>query len=148
MSSDHLLLRVLVQCVELPLRYAHKLGAFLDRAIGNMSAIITERSRDDIDEEENENEIESIPADPNVTENSYTLVDDDLYYRQNSRMYKCDFSKDKNGAAKAERIKAMLPVRDSLRRLIELQTNDYPDSEIQAEQEKLNRLYRSSILPI
>lgn len=121
------------------------LSAMLDRAVGNMSAIITERRCDDSEEVENDEPVESIPADPSVMENSYTFVDDDLYYRQNSRMYKCDFSKEKNGANKTERIKAMPPVRDTLRRLIELQTNDHPDSEIQAEQDKLNKLYDSFV---
>ena len=116
------------------------LSAMLDRAIGNMSAIITEELRDAAEGSE-EKEEESIPADPNVRENSYTIFGGELYYRENSRMMKRDFSDEKKGEEKVERIKAMLPVRDSLRRLIDLQTNNASDEEIIAEQRTLNDLY-------
>lgn len=113
------------------------LSSMLDRAIKNMSAVITETPPYDTEELEEK----SIPADPNVKENSFTIVDGDLYYRQNSRMFKRSFSSERNGANKAERIKAMLPIRDSLRRLIDLQTSNASDSEIITEQHTLNDLY-------
>lgn len=115
------------------------LSAMLERAIGNMSAIITERTNSD--DLENETVTESIPADPNVAESSYTIVNNDLYFRKDSIMIKRDFSDEKNGADKVKRIKAMIPIRDSLRKLIDLQTNDYPDTDIKAEQTRLNQLY-------
>ena len=67
---------------------------------------------------------------------SYTLVDDKIYYRENSRMTPVEVS-----ATAENRIKGMIAIRNSVRTLIELQTEDYPDSEIKAEQERLNRLY-------
>ena len=67
---------------------------------------------------------------------SYTVVDDKIYYRENSRMTPVGVS-----ATAENRIKGMIAIRNSVRTLIELQTEDYPDSEIKAEQERLNRLY-------
>ena len=67
---------------------------------------------------------------------SYTEVDDKIYYRENSRMTPVEVS-----ATAENRIKGMISIRNSVRTLIELQTEDYPDSEIKAEQERLNRLY-------
>ena len=67
---------------------------------------------------------------------SYTVVDDKIYYRENSRMTPVEVS-----ATAENRIKGMIAIRNSVRTLIELQTEDYPDSEIKAEQERLNRLY-------
>ena len=108
------------------------LAAQLDEAISNIHAEITAYEA----EEELEEEDNSIPADPNVRNFSYTVVDDKIYYRENSRMTPVEVS-----ATAENRIKGMLAIRDSVRNLIELQTEDYPDSEIKAEQEKLNRLY-------
>lgn len=67
---------------------------------------------------------------------SYTVVDDKIYFRENSRMTPVEVS-----ATSENRIKGMIAVRDSVRNLIELQTEDYPDEEIKAEQSKLNSLY-------
>ena len=67
---------------------------------------------------------------------SYTVVDDKIYYRENSRMTPVEVS-----ATAENRIKGMIAIRNSVRTLIELQTEDYPDSEIKAEQERLNRFY-------
>lgn len=85
-----------------------------------------------------EKEDNSIPADPTVRNFSYTVVDDKIYFRENSRMTPVEVS-----ATAENRIKGMIAVRDSVRNLIELQTEDYPDEEIKAEQSKLNSLYDS-----
>ena len=66
------------------------------------------------------------------------MVDDKIYFRENSRMTPVEVS-----ATAENRIKGMIAVRDSVRNLIELQTEDYPDEEIKAEQSKLNSLYDS-----
>ena len=108
------------------------LAAQLDEAIANIHGEITEYEA----EEELEEEDNSIPADPTVRNFSYTLVDDKIYYRENSRMTPVEMS-----ATAENRIKGMIAIRNSVRTLIELQTEDYPDSEIKAEQERLNRLY-------
>ena len=71
----------------------------------------------------------SIPADPTVRNFSYTVVDDKIYYRENSRMTPVEVS-----ATAENRIKGMIAIRNSVRTLIELQTEDYHDSEIKAEQ--------------
>ena len=78
----------------------------------------------------------SIPADPNVKNFSYTVVDGDIYFRENSRMNKVDVS-----LTAQNRIKGMIEIRDCVKELIEYQTEDYPDSEIKEQQAKLNRLY-------
>ena len=108
------------------------LAAQLDEAVANIHGEITEYET----EEELEEEDNSIPADPTVRNFSYTLVDDKIYYRENSRMTPVEIS-----ATAENRIKGMIAIRNSVRTLIELQTEDYPDSEIKAEQERLNRLY-------
>ena len=108
------------------------LAAQLDEAVANIHGEITEYEA----EEELEEEDNSIPADPTVRNFSYTLVDDKIYYRENSRMTPVEMS-----ATAENRIKGMIAIRNSVRTLIELQTEDYPDSEIKAEQERLNRLY-------
>lgn len=104
------------------------LAAQLDEAVANIHGEITEY---EAEEEDN-----SIPADPTVRNFSYTVVDDKIYYRENSRMTPVEVS-----ATAENRIKGMIAIRNSVRTLIELQTEDYPDSEIKAEQERLNRLY-------
>ncbi len=86
---------------------------------------------DELAEEDN-----SIPADPTVRNFSYTVLDDKIYFRENSRMAPVEVS-----ATAENRIKGMIRIRDSVRTLIELQTEDYPDSEIKTEQERLNALY-------
>ena len=108
------------------------LAAQLDEAVANIHGEITEYET----EEELEEEDNSIPADPTVRNFSYTLVDDKIYYRENSRMTPVEVS-----ATAENRIKGMIAIRNSVRTLIELQTEDYPDSEIKEEQERLNRLY-------
>ena len=108
------------------------LAAQLDEAVANIHGEITEYEA----EEELEEEDNSIPADPTVRNFSHTVVDDKIYYRENSRMTPVEVS-----ATAENRIKGMIAIRNSVRKLIELQTEDYPDSEIKAEQERLNRLY-------
>ena len=108
------------------------LAAQLDEAVANIHGEITEYET----EEELEEEDNSIPADPTVRNFSYTVVGDKIYYRENSSMTPVEVS-----ATAENRIKGMIAIRNSVRTLIELQTEDYPDSEIKAEQERLNRLY-------
>ena len=102
-------------------------------AISNLHAEITAY---EVDELEDEEEDRSIPADPFVRNFSYTISDGAVYYRENSRMYPVEVS-----VTAENRIRGMIAIRDSVRRLIELQTEDYPDEDIKAEQAKLNRLY-------
>ena len=108
------------------------LAAQLDEAVANIHGEITEYEA----EEELEEEDNSIPADPTVRNFSYTVVGNKIYYRENSRMTPVEVS-----ATAENRIKGMIAIRNSVRTLIELQTEDYPDSEIKAEQERLNRFY-------
>ena len=104
----------------------------LNEAIANIHGEVTAYEVDDeLTEEDN-----SIPADPTVRNFSYTVVDDKIYFRENSRMTPVDVS-----ATAENRIKGMITIRDAVRNLIELQTEDYPDYEIKAEQERLNTLY-------
>lgn len=110
-----------------------ELGDLLRDAIQNIHAEITEFEIDDF---EAEDEDLSIPADPDVRNFSFTVVDGKIYYRENSRMNPVDVS-----ATAESRIKGMIAIRDCVRTLIEYQTEDYPDADIKAEQEKLNRLY-------
>ncbi len=110
-----------------------ELGDLLRDAIQNIHAEITEYEIDDL---EAEDEDLSIPADPDVRNFSFTVVDGKIYYRENSRMNPVDVS-----ATAESRIKGMIAIRDCVRTLIEYQTEDYPDADIKAEQEKLNRLY-------
>ena len=110
------------------------LGELLNEAVINIHGEISEYEvADELDEEDN-----SIPADPTVRNFSYTVLDDKLYFRENSRMSPAIVS-----ATAENRIKGMVAIRDSVRNLIELQTEDYPDSEIKQAQEKLNTLYDS-----
>ncbi len=109
------------------------LGELLQDAIQNIHAEITEYEIDDL---EAEDEDLSIPADPDVRNFSFTVVDGKIYYRENSRMNPVDVS-----ATAESRIKGMIAIRDCVRTLIEYQTEDYPDADIRAEQEKLNGLY-------
>ena len=104
----------------------------MDEAIANIHGELTAYEvEDELAEEDT-----SIPADPTVRNFSYTVVDEKIYYRENSRMTPVDCS-----ATADNRIKGMIRIRDSVRTLLEMQTEDYPDSDIKAEQEKLNRLY-------
>ncbi len=110
------------------------LAELLEEAISNIHAEITDY---EVDEELTE-EDNSIPADPEVRNFSYTVVDDKIYYRENSRMAPVDVS-----ATAENRIKGMIAIRDCVRNLIEMQTADYPDYEVEKEQQKLNKLYDS-----
>ena len=107
---------------------AEQLGEAVSNIHGELIAYEVE---DELAEEDN-----SIPADPTVRNFSYTVLDDRIYFRENSRMAPVEVS-----ATAENRIKGMIRIRDSVRKLIELQTEDYPDSEIKAEQERLNALY-------
>lgn len=108
------------------------LEALLAEAVQNIHGEITAYDR----EEELEGEDHSIEADPAVRNFSYTLVDGQIYYRENSRMNPVEVSK-----TAESRIRGMIELRDCVRTLLEYQTEDYPDEEIQAQQAKLNTLY-------
>ena len=108
------------------------LTELLDEAVSNIHGEI---SNYEVDEELSE-EDDSIPADPSVRNFSYTVYEDKIYYRENSRMTPVSVS-----ATAESRIKGMIRIRDGVRLLLEMQTEDYPDSEIKAEQVKLNSLY-------
>ena len=108
------------------------LDYMLSNAISNIQAEIEEYDLDELlDDEDN-----SIPADPTVKNYSYAIIDNKVYYRENSRMYEKDYPE-----TKQNRIKGMVEIRDSVRQLIELQVEDSADNEIQLEQDRLNRLY-------
>ena len=110
------------------------LSELLNEAVSNIHGEISEYEvADELEEEDN-----SIPADPTVRNFSYTVLDDKIYFRENSRMSPVEVS-----ATAENRIKGMIGIRDCVRNLIELQTEDYPDSEIKQAQEKLNTLYDS-----
>lgn len=110
------------------------LESLLDEAVSNIHGEITEyETEENIEEEDN-----SIPADPNVRNFSFTVLDDVIYFRENSRMSPVEVS-----ATAENRIKGLIEIRNSVRTLLDLQTEDYPDSDIKAEQERLNKLYDS-----
>ena len=110
------------------------LSELLNEAVSNIHGEISEYEvADELEEEDN-----SIPADPTVRNFSYTVLDDKIYFRENSRMSPVEVS-----ATAENRIKGMIGIRDCVRKLIELQAEDYPDSEIKQAQEKLNTLYDS-----
>lgn len=108
------------------------LEALLAEAVQNIHGEITAYDRED----ELEGEDHSIEADPAVRNFSYTLVDGQIYYRENSRMNPVEVSK-----TAGSRIRGMIELRDCVRTLLEYQTEDYPDEEIKAQQAKLNALY-------
>ena len=108
------------------------LEALLAEAVQNVHGEITAYDR----EEELEGEDHSIEADPAVRNFSYTLVNGQIYYRENSRMNPVEVSK-----TAESRIRGMIELRDCVRTLLEYQTEDYPDEEIKAQQAKLNALY-------
>ena len=110
------------------------LSELLNEAVSNIHGEISEYEvADELEEEDN-----SIPADPEVRNFSYTVLDDKIYFRENSRMSPVEVS-----ATAENRIKGMIGIRDCVRNLIELQTEDYSDSEIKQAQQKLNTLYDS-----
>ena len=108
------------------------LEALLAEAVQNIHGEITAYDR----EEELEGEDDTLEADPAVRNFSYTLVNGQIYYRENSRMNPVEVSK-----TAESRIRGMIELRDCVRTLLEYQTEDYPDEEIKAQQAKLNVLY-------
>ena len=109
------------------------LSALLERAIQNIHAVIEEQNAELTETADTAN---VVPADPNVRNFSYTVLDGELYYRENAQMFLQDFPN-----AKTERIKGLIGVRDCVRKLLDYQTEDYPDTEIKRVQADLNRLY-------
>ena len=116
-------------CVPFP---DQPLDSLLANAVQNIHGEITAYER----EEELEGEDQSIAADPTVRNFSYTLVNDKLYYREDSRMNPVEVSK-----TAESRIRGMIGLRDCVRTLLEYQTEDYPDGMIRQQQAKLNDLY-------
>ena len=112
--------------------YNETLETQLNNAIENLNAEIDNIQIDEI----SDNEEISIPAIPEVRNFSYTIIDNKIYYRENSLMYLQD-----KPITALNRIKGMIEIRDCVRRIIDLQIDDGPDVEITAEQQKLNRLY-------
>ena len=121
------------ECTVAPIAGAD-LSEQLRDAMANIHAEITEYERED--DELSESTTESIPADPDVRNFSFTIVDGQIYYRENSRMNKMEVS-----VTAANRIKGMIELRDCTRRLIEYQLEGYPDEDIAREQRNLNTLY-------
>ncbi len=111
------------------------LSDLLAEAVQNLHA---EYADYEIEELEDEEEDKSIPADPNVRNFSFTLVDGSIYYRENSRMFPVEQS-----LTGQSRVKGMIAIRDCVRRLIEYQTESAPDEIVEREQRELNRLYDS-----
>ncbi len=104
----------------------------LAKAVSNIHGSLTEHEVDD----ELEVEDKSIPADPTVRNFSYAVLDDVIYFRENSKMTPVEVS-----AAAGNRIKGMIAIRNCVRDLIDLQAEDFPDGDIEQAQEKLNTLY-------
>lgn len=104
----------------------------LNEAIENLNAEIDDFQIDELLEDEEK----TIPADPSVRNFSYTIVDNQVYYRENSLMYYQELP-----LTAISRIKGMIEIRDTVRNLIELQLEDYPNEDIKREQAKLNSLY-------
>lgn len=107
------------------------LSELLQGAISNIHAHITEYQHEELDEED-----QSIPADPGVRNFSYTIVDGKVYFRENSRMNPVEVS-----VTAENRIRGMIALRDCVRRLLDYQTEGYPDEDIQKEQAQLNTQY-------
>ena len=103
----------------------------LKEAIPNIHAEVKEYEIDDMEDEDL-----FIPADYNVKNFSYTLVDGEIYFRENSRMYPQELAK-----TTENRIKGLIEIRDCVRTLIEYQTEDFPEDDIKYQQSRLNRLY-------
>ena len=109
------------------------LDELLNVAVQNITGSIWEYDFDDLTDSEQET---AIPADPTVKNFSYTVVDGQIYYRENSKMNKIDLSE-----TAQNRIKGMIEIRDCVRTLIEYQTEDYSDNQITEKQQELNKLY-------
>ena len=110
------------------------LSELLSNAVQRINGEIPEFDNG-VDEISDEQEL-SVPADPNVRNFSFTLVDGRVYFRENDRMHPASVS-----MTAENRIKGLIQIRDCVRKLIEYQTEDYPDDLIHTEQENLNRLY-------
>ena len=115
-------------------REGEDLSDQLANAIQFLQAEIKPYELEELDEEEDR----SIPADPTVKNFSYTIADGQVYYRENSLMHPVEVS-----VTAENRIRGMIELRECVRRLIEYQTEGYPDEDIAAEQQKLNALYDS-----
>lgn len=115
-------------CKDIPL------SEFLSNAVQRINGEISELDNG-VDEISDEQEL-SVPADPNVRNFSFTLVDGRVYFRENDRMQPASVS-----MTAENRIKGLIQIRDCVRKLIEYQTDDYPEEMIRTEQENLNRLY-------
>ena len=115
-------------------REGEDLSEQLANAVQFLQAEIKPYELEKLDEEEDK----SIPADPNVKNFSYTIADGQVYYRENSLMHPVEVS-----VTAENRIRGMIELRECTRRLIEYQTEGYPDEDIAAEQQKLNALYDS-----
>lgn len=113
-------------------REGEDLSEQLANAIQFLQAEIKPYELEELDEEEDR----SIPADPTVKNFSYTIADGQVYYRENSLMHPVEVS-----VTAESRIRGMIELRECTRRLIEYQTEGYPDEDIAAEQQKLNALY-------
>lgn len=110
------------------------LSELLSNAVQRINGEIPELDNE-VDEISDEQEL-SVPADPNVRNFSFTLVDGRVYFRENDRMHPASVS-----MTAENRIKGLIQIRDCVRKLIEYQTEDYPEEMIRTEQENLNRLY-------
>lgn len=115
-------------------REGEDLSEQLANAIQFLQAEIKPYELEELDEEEDR----SIPADPTVKNFSYTIADGQVYYRENSLMHPVEVS-----VTAENRIRGMIELRECVRRLIEYQTEGYPDEDIESEQQKLNALYDS-----
>ena len=115
-------------CKDIPL------SEFLSNAVQRINGEIPELDNG-VDEISDEQEL-SVHADPNVRNFSFTLVDGRVYFRENDRMQPASVS-----MTAENRIKGLIQIRDCVRKLIEYQTDDYPEEMIRTEQENLNRLY-------
>ena len=97
-----------------------RLEDMLNNAITNIHTEINEYDIEEVDEEDL-----SIPADVNVKNFSYTVVDGKVYFRENSKMYPQELA-----ITTENRVRGMIELRDCVRKLIDLQINDYPDEDI------------------
>lgn len=110
------------------------LSELLSNAVQKINGEIPELDNG-VDEISDEQEL-SVPADPNVRNFSFTMVDGRVYFRENDRMHPASVS-----MTAENRIKGLIQIRDCVRKLIEYQTEDYPEEMICTEQENINRLY-------
>ena len=113
-----------------------ELKTLLDEAKEKITGEITEYEIGDIEEREET----MLPADPSVKNFSYTIIDGKVYFRENSVMAEQDLP-----ITTISRIKGMIELRDCVRDLIDLQTEDYPEENIKVAQAKLNRMYDSYV---